>query len=164
MSIPGDIATQVANLINSAPAISVQVVQQTGGTSSFTSTQPIAEVTWLPLYDLPDIEETKVAVVPRRHETVVASRTQLENEVAIDVGIQKRLKYGESQQTAEIDYLVSYSEEIRDRLAFEDFTIGANRASFLSASSETLVAPDHLEEMRSFTHVLTVTYRVISTP
>ena len=101
--------------------------------------------------------------MPRRHEGVVASRTQIENEIAIDIGVQKRLMKP-AVTDDEIDNLVTYAESIRDKVAFEDFTIGANQASFLSATSETLVAPDHLEEMRQFTHVLTVTYRVITTP
>lgn len=159
MSLTADIADAIVDHINDAPVLSAQIFDG----SSFVAATPSAERTWLPLYELAEMDSIRVTVVPRRHEGVVASRLQIDNEIAIDIGVQKRL-VKEGVTNDEIDALVTYAESVRDKIAFVDFTIGATHASFFSASSETLVALDHLEEMRQFTHVLTVTYRVISTP
>ena len=162
MSISADIANALVSTLNDGSGL---IVTDWGSTQTGYQTVSVtASRTWLPVFELDDMYSTRVTVVPRQHTSIVASRSHLEHEVSCDIGIQKKLKRSKADEDAEIDYLVNFADSIRDKVSFVDHVISGHHASFLSINSETLLAPDHLEEMRQFTHVLTVTYRVIATP
>jgi hypothetical protein len=162
VSISGDIADALVTTLNDGAGLSVNDWSDTQ--TGYLPLGVTATRTWLPVFELDDMTETRVTVVPRQHTSVVASRSHLEHEISCDIGIQKKLKRNKTNEDIEIDFLVNFADSIRDKVAFVDHVISGHHASFLSINSETLLAPDHLEEMRQFTHVLTVTYRVIATP
>tara|TARA_B100001094_G_scaffold330972_1_gene397724 strand:+ start:1965 stop:2456 length:492 start_codon:yes stop_codon:yes gene_type:complete len=159
--LSGDIASKVVETINNA---SLSYQEWSEGVATYVTTAaPTAEMHWLPYFEMEEMNVTNITVVPRQHTSVVKSRTHLEHEVAVDVGIQRRLKRGQKDEDTEIGWYVALADDIRSLLSHDDFDLSSGEhVSFLGINSETLLAPDHLNEMRQFTHVLTVTYRVIN--
>ncbi|MBI1371823.1 MAG: hypothetical protein GC159_03560, partial [Phycisphaera sp.] len=78
MSIAIDIADAVAAKINAAPPATFS--------QAFT-----AERLVLPVFELADLAELKVTVVPRSVEITGSTRSVSQYDIAVDVGVQKRV-------------------------------------------------------------------------
>lgn len=115
-----------------------------------------------PVLELPEAEALAVSVVPRSQTVNPGTRTDDFVEVAVDVAVQKKATFDASNQSA-LDGLMMLVEQIIDRLRHEHLEIGAatpKRALFVSIANEPVFAPDHLEQLRQFTSVITVRYQV----
>lgn len=110
-----------------------------------------------PTFDLEDMKDLHVTVVPRGVEMTGASRSMVQSDVQIDVGVQK--KPAELNQT-ELDGLMGLVEQIADHLRGRRLA-GAPEASWVKTENNPIFAAEHLEQLRQFTSVLTVTYRVL---
>ena len=108
-----------------------------------------------PDFELAEMKELHVSVVPRGLEMSAADRALTQDDVRIDVAIQKKL---ESADNAELDALTALVEEIADFLR-EKRQLGG--AVWLRTENEPVYSVEHLGELRQFTSVLTVTYRVM---
>ena len=109
-----------------------------------------------PTLELQDMKTLRVSVIPKGLTMAPADRSRVQHDVEVDVLVQKKLEAGDA---AELDALMSLVEEIAGFLKFKRLeSIGA---SWVKTSNEPIFAPDHLEQLRQFTSVLTVTYRVV---
>ena len=110
----------------------------------------------LPDYELADLKDLRVTVVPRGVEITGASRTLSQHDVQIDVGVQKKLLAGTDLDT-EVAALCGLVEEIAAFLKGRRLT----GAAWVRTANEPVYSPEHLAEKRLFTSVLTVTYRAM---
>ena len=121
--------------------------------------QPVsASRAYLPRAEVADLKTLKVTVVPSGVVNASASRSQSQQDVAIDVAIQK--KPG-NEQNASFDPLLALAEEIGDLFRakrLESFPL----AACIKTEFKTIYAPEHIESLRTFTSVLTLTFRVFA--
>ncbi|HUU96240.1 MAG TPA: hypothetical protein VM487_10905 [Phycisphaerae bacterium] len=111
----------------------------------------------LPSFELAELAELKVTVVPKSIEMTAASRTMSQCDVQIDIGIQKKLG---KEVDAEVEPLMELVEQIAAYLRGRQLQ-GFPNAAWVRAVNEPVYAADHLAEQRVFTSVLTLTYRVL---
>ena len=142
MSTVIDIADAVAAEINAA------------GTGTF-SEAFVAVRKVLPVYELPDLAELKVTVVPKRVEISGATRAASQYEIAVDIGVQKKVGKDLDTEVAALGTLV---DEIADYLRRRPLST-APFAVWINIVNEPVYAPEHLAAQRVFTSVLTITYR-----
>ena len=111
----------------------------------------------LPAYELAELAELKVTVVPKRVEISGSTRSVSQYDLAVDIGIQKKLG---KDLDAEIVALSTLVDEIADY--FRGLPLGdAPWAAWVHTANDPVYAPEHLAEQRVFTSVLTVTYRAM---
>lgn len=112
-----------------------------------------AERHYLPRFKLPELEQLKVTVVPRGLTIQALDRGRDRCDYEIDVAVQQRTNLTKES----LDALMTLAEEIADRFR------GKRLASFPAArcievKNEPVYAPEHLEEFRQFTSVMTLTF------
>ncbi len=130
------------------------VTELAGGAFS----QPVSAVRRvLPVYELADLKDLRVTVVPAAMEISGASRSLSQHDVRVDVGIQKKLG---KNLDAEVALLLGLVDEIAEFLKRRPLQ-AAPWAVWVRTVNEPVYAPDHLSEQRAFTSVLTLTYRVL---
>ena len=114
-----------------------------------------------PNFELADLADLRVTVVPKGFEASVASRSLSQYDVQVDIGIQKKLPAGADEDT-EVPVMCSLVEEIADFLKGKPLEGDGWRASWVRpAVNEPVYSTEHLAEKRVFTSVLTLTYRVM---
>ena len=116
-----------------------------------------AERAYQPTFDLQEMKDLRVTVVPKSITTAVASRADDQVDFAIDIGIQKKLG---SDADTEADVLMALVTEIAAFLNRRPLT-AAPDVTWVSAANEPIFSPEHFEQLRQFTSVLTVTYRAL---
>ena len=144
MSLVTDIADAVADELNAAVE----------GTfiENFTAQRLV-----LPEFDLAELADLKVSVVPKAVTITGSTRSASQYEIAVDVGVQKKLGKDLDSEVAELGTFV---DEIADYLRQRALT-QAPYAAWVSITNEPVYAPEHLAGDRVFTSVLTVTYRAM---
>ena len=144
MSLVTDIADAVAAELNAAVE----------GTFSedFTAIRRV-----LPEFDLAELAELKVSIVPKAVTITGATRSASQYEIAVDVGVQKKLG---KDLDSEVATLGTFVDELADYLRQRVLTQAAY-AAWVSIANEPVYAPEHLSGDRVFTSVLTVTYRAL---
>jgi hypothetical protein len=108
----------------------------------------------LPVFTLEEMQTLHVTVVPREVASSVLDRARDEDEVKVDVAVQKKVA---SAAVEEVDPLLALVQEIADflnRTAMGD-------ATWKKTENKPVYAPEHLREKQQFTSVLTVTYRLV---
>jgi hypothetical protein len=120
--------------------------------------QPVdAKREYLPHFDLEDMQTLRVTVVPKSVTTLPGGRGHNQHDYAIDVAVQKKL---ETADNAEIDALMTLVDEVGDHFRFKRLSSFPN-AMWLKTENQPVYAQEHLQEMRQFTSVLTLTFRVM---
>ncbi|MEP0848682.1 MAG: hypothetical protein HRF50_17895 [Phycisphaerae bacterium] len=109
-----------------------------------------------PVVELPTLAAVKVTVIPKSLAIGAATRADGFYDCAIDIGVQRKV---DVDDPAALDELMKLVEEIGDHLRYHKLD-GFALAAWLSLENEPVFAPEHLEQHRQFTSVLTVTYRV----
>lgn len=115
-----------------------------------------AERRYQPSFELSDMETLRVSVVPKSVSITNATRQHSFFDCAVDIGVQKKL---DVDDPAQIDAMVDLVDEIIDHLRLkrpEAFP----EAAWLSIEHEPVFAAEHLDQLRQFTSVLTVMYRL----
>jgi hypothetical protein len=118
----------------------------------------IATRSYLPRVELANLKTLQVTVVPSRLVVAAASRGQTQQDVAIDIAVQQKPP---SEQNADLDPLLALAEEIAAHFrgrrldSFPD-------ALWVKTEFKPIFAPEHLDQLRTFTSVLTLTFRVVS--
>lgn len=144
MGLAIDIADAVAAELNSAPA----------GTfpPAFTAVRRV-----LPAFDLADLADLKVSVVPKRIEITGSTRSASQYEITVDIGVQKKLGKDLDSEVQALGTLVdSIADYLRRRPLGQ-----APFAAWAGIANDPVYAPEHLAEQRVFTSVLTVSYRAV---
>lgn len=114
---------------------------------------------YLPQYELPEMAELKVTVVPKQVVLTGGSRSAAQQDVAIDIAVQQRV---DPQDLDAVDALMELVESIAGYLRTRRLDLDGLHASWLSAEHEPIYAPEHMEQMNQFTSILTVTYRLLN--
>jgi len=109
-----------------------------------------------PEYDLREMADLRVTVVPKAVEMTTAGRGLAQNDIQIDLAVQKKLS---SCDNPEIDTLMGLVQEIAE---FVRATGRFGDAMWVRAENIPIYSQEHLGEMRLFTSVLTLTLRVLS--
>ena len=142
MSIALDIADAVTAEINTAGLLP----------SGVTAVRRV-----LPEFELKELTELKVTVVPRGVTITGATRASSQYEIAIDIGLQKKLQ---GDPDTEVAFLGTLVDQIASHLQRRPLP-GFPWATWVSIANDPLYVPDHLAQQRVFTSVLAVTYRAI---
>ena len=148
MSLVTDIAGAVAAEINAAPG-SPATFNQT-----FTAVRKV-----VPAYELSELTELKVTVVPKAVEISGSTRSASQYDITVDIGIQKKLP-ATPEMDAEVETLGMLVDQIAEYLRRRPLST-APFASWVSITNDPVYAPEHLLEKRVFTSVLTLTYRAM---
>jgi len=116
---------------------------------SFTATRA-----WAPAFDLIDMANIHVTVVPRTVESATESRTTARREYAIDVAVQKRVA-----NDSESDVLAALAREIA--AFFERRRLAAHPAAiWVREENDPVALPEHLQQMNQFTGIVRLSYIV----
>jgi hypothetical protein len=128
------------------------VVDQLNGT---TFSQPVTAVRhYQPNFELAEMTELKVSVVPRSVSSKTLDRSRHNFDYQIDVAVQQKT----DMTQAALDGLMDLVEEIADHLRTQPLA-GYPDARCVEVKNEPVYALEHLEELRQFTSVLTLTFR-----
>ena len=114
--------------------------------------------TYLPKYKLAEIQTLRVTIVPRSAAATNADRSRSQTDYAVDIAIQKKYATGTNP---ELDVLTTLVEEVLHHTRVNRQLTGLPQVHWVKSEITALYAPDHMEQFRQFTSVLTVTYRVI---
>ena len=116
---------------------------------------------YVPTFELKDMDTLHVSVVPRAVAIQPMGRAYCQHDVQIDIGIQQRLPPGSGpdDQQNTIDALMQQVEQISDLLRAKRLT-QLPGAVWLRSQNDPIYAPEHMDQLRQFTSVLTLTYRV----
>jgi len=146
MKLTIDIADAVAAELNAAEA----------GTfaEDFTAQRRV-----LPKFELADLADLKISVVPKGVEIERATREARRCDISVDIGIQQKVG---KDVDAEVERLCELVEQIADYLAGRGLLAsGMSGVAFLSVANEPIYSTEHLADDLVFTSVLTVTYRTL---
>ncbi len=115
-----------------------------------------AERLYVPNFDLEDMKELRVSVVPREVQFLPMDRSQSRYHGKIDIAVQKKFKDGDN---SEIDPLVALVEEIADvfRMKRLDSLVAAR---CIHVENSVLYSTEHWEQLRQFTSLLTLTFEL----
>jgi len=123
-----------------------------------TFSQPFeAKRYYRPVFDLAEMKDLHVSVVPRGMTIERADRSRNQHDVQIDVAVQQKFQSGDA---AELDPLMALVEEIADFFRLRRLTVRPE-AVWIRTENVPIYAPEHLDELRQFTSVLTLTFRVV---
>ncbi|MHB1158232.1 MAG: hypothetical protein ACYC26_15515 [Phycisphaerales bacterium] len=110
-----------------------------------------------PGYELEQLKQLRVTVVPRGMEQTGATRAATQRDIQIDIGIQKKLTQA---NTAEVDALLDLVQQMADYLrTVRQF----GPAIWVKTENTPIYSVEHLEQFRGFTSVLTLTLRTVTT-
>ncbi|MBU6239948.1 MAG: hypothetical protein KGQ51_19205 [Planctomycetes bacterium] len=138
-----------ANIVAIADAVTAEL----NGT---VFSQPfVAQRSYVPTYDLQSMNDLKVTVVPKALSNVALDRSRDSYEYLIDVAVQKKT----TAQPDSVDPLMLLVEEIADHLRAQPLASFPG-ARCMNVENSPVFAPDHLQELRQFTSVLTLTFRL----
>lgn len=111
----------------------------------------------LPAFELADLAELKVTVVPKAVQITGSTRSSSQYDLAIDIGVQRKLT---SDSDSDVEVLGTLVDQIAEYLRRRP--LGAvPHVSWVSIVNEPVYSPEHLLEQRVFTSVLTITYRAM---
>ena len=117
-----------------------------------------AQRSYLPIFDLKDMVDLHVTVVPKGVSTEASSRNASQEEYQIDVAVQQKV---DSLQAESIDPLMALVQEIVDFWRLRRVTVGAVPAACVKAANLPVYAPEHLSQLQQFTSIVTLTFRMV---
>jgi len=116
-----------------------------------------AQRRYLPTFDLADMQDLQVTVVPKSVAILPGGRSHNQHDYAIDVAVQQKLQ---TTDNTEIDDLLTLVDEIADHFRFK--RLGSfPGAVWLKTENDPVYAQEHLQELRQLTSILTLTFRVM---
>jgi len=134
-------------------AIADAVTAELNG-NTFTQTFT-AQRLYLPVFDLQSMSDLKVTVVPKGITSSSLDRSRDNFDYQIDVAVQKKV----NSQIEVIDSLMRLVEEIGDYFRSNPLSSYPG-ARCTNVENTPVYAQDHLQELRQFTSVLTLTFRL----
>ena len=134
-------------------AIADAVTAELNG-NTFTQTFT-AQRLYLPVFDLQSMSDLKVTVVPKGITSSSLDRSRDNFDYQIDVAVQKKV----NSQIEVMDSLMRLVEEIGDYFRSNPLSSYPG-ARCTNVENTPVYAQDHLQELRQFTSVLTLTFRL----
>jgi hypothetical protein len=134
-------------------AIADAVVAELNGTTfsqAFTAVRH-----YQPVFELSEMAELRVSVVPRSVASNGLDRNRDSFDYRIDVAVQHKI----DPTQGNLDALMELVEEIADHLRTQPLA-GYPEARCIEVTNEPIYAMEHLDEFRQFTSVITLTFRV----
>ena len=116
----------------------------------------VAERMYVPNFDLEDMKELRVTVVPRDVELFPHDRAHNKYHCRVDVAVQKKFSKGTNE---EIDPLVDLVEKITDEFRLKRL-VSFPAARCVKAEHAVLYSSEHWEQLRQFTSLLTLTFEL----
>ena len=113
----------------------------------------------LPVFDLAEMADLHVSVVPRAVEIAGATRSASQYDVQIDFGVQQKLASDGGDLDQQVPPLCELVDQIADYLRRRVLQT-IPQAVWVRTANEPIYAPEHLSQLRQFTSVLTLTYRI----
>ncbi len=111
-----------------------------------------------PVYDLGDMADLRVTVVPRTVGETIQSRSRTQSDYTVDVAVQKKIAGDE-----EADGLMNLVEAIARHFRFRRLMLlGGAEAVWIATANSPIYVPEHLAELGQFTSVLSLTFRTIA--
>ncbi len=124
-----------------------------------TLSQPVNAVrAYLPQYKLSEMQNLHVTVVPKSLVVAIPDRSRSQSDYSFDVAVQKKFSTGSNE---ELDALIDLVQEIVVHFRHKQRLDSFSNAMWMKTEVPVLYAPDHMDQLRQFTSVLTLTYRVI---
>ena len=105
------------------------------------------------VWSLQEMKDLHVTVVPKAVTIGAGNRTQNQHDYDIDGAVQKKLSQADNE---EIDTLMTLVDEIADHFRFKRL----DSAVWTKTENNPVFIQDHLDQLRQFTSVLTLTFRV----
>jgi len=105
----------------------------------------------LPEYELSVLKNLTVTVVPKSVEIINLTRAASNLEIEIDIAVQKKIT---AQIDADVENLLTLVTEIIDFVNRRNI----GEAKFIKVANDPIYSPEHLNEKRLFTSLITVTY------
>jgi len=109
-----------------------------------------------PKFDLMEMQTLHVSVVPR---SLLAAKSVDRNKASVDYLIDVGVQQKTDMSQAALDGLMALVEEIAAHFEGKPLA-GYAAARCMVVKNEPVYFPDHLEQLRQFTSVLTLTFRV----
>ncbi|MCO6454818.1 MAG: hypothetical protein J5I93_05915 [Pirellulaceae bacterium] len=139
----------MATIIQIADAVVAQL-------NAATFSQPLtAARLYAPSFELPDMETLHVTVVPRGIASTSLDRKRDSFSFDIDLAVQKKTDMAQ----ASLDALMTLVEEIADHFRAEPLSSFPG-ARCVDVKNAPVYSQEHLDELRQFTSVLTLTFRM----
>jgi hypothetical protein len=108
----------------------------------------------LPVRELAELDELRVTVIPRAMESVPLARATEKRTFTIDIGVQQRVGQDVEHDAAAV---MGVAEEIAEFL--RNRTLAEKKeASYVGHGIDPIYSPEHLEELRVATSVVTMRY------
>ena len=118
-----------------------------------TFTLPVQAVRgYLPTFELQELSQLKVTVVPRQDDGRLDTRESSAHEYQLDIGVQQK---PEKTDNAHLDPLLRLTQEIADHFRFGRVA----SASLTSPKIRILYLQEHLQKFNQFTAVVTLTFK-----
>jgi len=111
----------------------------------------------LPDYELAELKFTTATVVPKSVQIANVTRDATHYEVAIDIGIQRKIGKDTDAEVESLSGVVSAIVAFLNRRPLS----GLPNARFTTIANEPVYAPEMLSDNRLFLSVVTVTYTVM---
>lgn len=151
-------------LLNIADAVVAELntVVLPSSTLPGVSELPGAERLYLPRFELPEMVDLHVSVVPKSIDIGQAARTVTRSDHQIDIAVQQRT---DPQDLNEVDPLLQLMGMIEAHFRGS----GGRRltsfpgAAWVGSRFEPIFAIEHLQTLRQFTSVLTLSFRCLTT-
>ena len=115
-----------------------------------------AQRLYVPNFDLEDMKELRVTVVPREVEYLPLDRVSNKYHATIDVAIQKKFSKGDAK---EIDPLVLLVEELADYFRLKRLKSYV-AARCIKVENAVLYSTEHWTQFNQFTSLLTLTFEL----
>jgi hypothetical protein len=141
------------------PAATIRIADAvTAELSAATLSMPFAPArAYAPVFDLAEMKDLHVTVVPKGLEQELASRGSTPRDVTVDVAVQKKLSMCDA---AEIDPLMQLVEEIAAFFKLRRLA-GFSAAVWVKTENVPIFSQEHLSDLWQFTSVLTLTFRIM---
>ena len=136
-----------ADIITVAAAI-VAELNATGFSLPFT-----ARRSYLPMVELESVGVLAVTVACRGDEITLHDRNMTQHDMTFEIGIQQKLA---NLTSSEIDPLVYLTQQIGDHFRFGKLP---GNATLVSQGITILYYQEHLQQLRQFTSVISLTFR-----
>lgn len=115
-----------------------------------------AQRLYVPNFDLEDMKELRVTVVPREVEYLPLDRVSNKYHATIDVAIQKKFSKGDAK---EIDPLVLFVEELADYFRLKRLNSYV-AARCIKVENAVLYSTEHWTQFNQFTSLLSLTFEL----
>ncbi|NLY02727.1 MAG: hypothetical protein GXY83_42280 [Rhodopirellula sp.] len=146
------------------PSMVIQIADAVvAALNAATLSQPFSAVRYyLPEFDLKEMKDLHVSVVPAELDEEIADRGRDRAEYKIHVAVQKRVAKQDSSglDNAAIDALMQLVQEIDDLFRHKPLA-GFEQALWAKTENKPNYDPKHLQENQQFTSLLAFTFRVI---